>query len=138
MRKERSMLPCVLVINDYQTTLNLYADLLESDNYELELSNYEFEEPEMIERLKPALILLDFQVDHLNRTRGWQLLDKIKLSRNISSIPIILCTPAMADVREQEYYLQDQGLVIFYKPFNLEKLVQKVQQMLDISPCEKE
>jgi response regulator RpfG family c-di-GMP phosphodiesterase len=138
MRKERSMLPCVLVINDYQTTLNLYADLLESDNYELELSNYEFEEPEMIERLKPALILLDFQVDHLNRTRGWQLLDKIKLSRNISSIPIILCTPAMADVREQEHYLQDQGLVIFYKPFNLEKLVQKVQQILDLSRSEKE
>src|SRR5213595_2721939 len=119
MRKERSMLPCFLVINDYQTTLNLYADVLESDNYELELSNYEFEEPEMIERLKPALIILDFQVDHFNRSRGWQLFDKIKLSRNISSVPIILCTPSMTDVREQENHLQEQGLVIFYKPFNL-------------------
>ena len=79
LETERFVQPCVLVINDSQTTLNLYADLLESDNYELELSNYEFEEPEMIERLKPALILLDFQVDQLNRTRGWQLLDKIKL-----------------------------------------------------------
>ena len=132
------MLPCVLVINDYPTTLNLYADLLESDNYELELSNYEFEKPEMVERLRPDLIVLDFQVDQSNRTRGWQLLDQIKLSRNLSSLPIILCTPAMADVREQEHYLQDQGLVIFYKPFNLEKLVQKVQQLLDGSASEKE
>ena len=132
------MLPCVLVINDFQTTLNLYADLLESDNYELELSNYEFEKPEMVERLRPDLIVLDFQVDQSNRARGWQLLDQIKLSRNLASLPIILCTPAMADVREQEHYLQDQGLVIFYKPFNLEKLVQKVQQLLDVSASEKE
>jgi len=138
MRKERSMLPCVLVINDFQTTLNLYADLLESDNYELELSNYEFEGLEMLERLMPALIVLDFQVDQPNRTRGWQLLDKIKLSRKLSSLPIILCTPSMADVREQEHYLQDQGLVIFYKPFNLDKLVQKVQQILDVPRSEKE
>src|SRR5947209_6032125 len=138
MRKERFMLPCVLVINDFQTTLNLYADLLESDNYELELSNYEFEELEMLERLMPALIILDFQVDQLNRARGWQLLDKIKLNRKLSSLPIILCTPSMTDVREQEHYLQDQGLVIFYKPFNLDKLVQKVQQMLDVSRSEKE
>ena len=132
------MQPCVLVINDSQSTLNLYADLLESDNYELELSNYEFEEPEMVERLKPTLILLDFQVDQANRMRGWQLLDQIKLSQNLCSIPIILCTPAMTDVREQEHYLLEQGLVIFYKPFKLEKLVQKVQQLLSISAYKKE
>jgi CheY-like chemotaxis protein len=135
-RKECSMLPRVLVIDDFQTTLDLYHDLLESDKYELELSNYEFEDPIMIERLKPALIILDLQVDSQNRTRGWQLLDKLKMSRNISSIPIIICTPSMVDIREQENYLQDQGLMIFYKPFNLDKLVQKVQQILDISSSE--
>jgi response regulator RpfG family c-di-GMP phosphodiesterase len=132
------MLPCVLVINDFQATLNQYADLLESDKYELELSNYEFEDIEMLERLKPRLIILDFQVDSQNRFRGWQLLDKMQLNRTISSIPLIICTPAMADIREQENYLQDQGIVIFYKPFNLEKFVQKVQQMLEMSLSEKE
>jgi response regulator RpfG family c-di-GMP phosphodiesterase len=127
------MHPTVLLINDLQETLNLYAELLESDKYELEVSNYEFEVPAMIEQLKPDLIIFDFQVDHQNRTRGWQLFDKVKLSRNLSSIPIILCTPALSDVREQEHYLQDQGIVIFYKPFKLDQLVQKVQQILDLS-----
>jgi hypothetical protein len=51
-------------------------------------------------------------------------------------IPIILCTPAMMDIREQENYLQDQGLVIFYKPFKLNKLIEKVQQMLAMSSSE--
>ena len=132
------MLPCILVINDFQATLNQYAELLESDKYELELSNYEFEDIQMLERLKPRLIILDFQVDPQHRLRGWQLLDKMQLSRTISSIPLIICTPSMTDIREQENYLQDQGIVIFYKPFNLEKFVQKVQQMLEMSLSEKE
>lgn len=132
-RKEDCMHPTILLINDLQETLNLYAELLESDTYELEVSNYEFEVPAMIEQLKPNLIIFDFQVDHQNRTRGWQLFDKVKLSPNLSSIPIILCTPALSDVREQEHYLQDQGIVIFYKPFKLDMLVQKVQQILDLS-----
>ena len=132
------MLPCVLIINDFQSTLNQYADLLESDKYELELSNYDFEDIEMLERLKPRLIILDFQVDSHNRFRGWQLLDKMQLSRTISSIPLIICTPSMTDIREQENYLQDQGIVIFYKPFNLEKFVHKVQQMLEMSLSQKE
>jgi CheY-like chemotaxis protein len=112
--------------------------LLESDKYELELSNFEFEDPTMIERLKPDLIILDLQVDSFNRTRGWQLLDKLKMSRNISSIPVIICTPSMMDIREQESYLQDQGIVIFYKPFKLDKLVQKVQQILEASSSKTE
>ncbi len=128
------MLPNVLVIDDFQSTLDLYAELLESEQYELELSTYEFEEPKMIELLKPTIIILDFQVNQ--RERGWQLLDKVKMNPSLSSIPIILCTPSMLDVREQENYLQDQGLVILYKPFNLEKLVQKVQQLLHLSLSE--
>ena len=132
------MLPCVLVIDDFQTTLDLYHDLLESDKYELELSNFEFEDPTMIEQLKPDLIILDMQVDYHNRTRGWQLLDKLKMIRNISSIPIIICSPSMVDIREQENYLQDQGLVILYKPFNLDKFVQKVQQILERTSSETE
>jgi response regulator RpfG family c-di-GMP phosphodiesterase len=128
------MLPSVLVIDDFQTTLDLYYDLLNSDQYELELSNYEFEEPALVERLKPSLIILDFKV--YRRVKSWQLLDKLKMNPLTSSIPIILCTPSMEDIREQENYLKEQGIVIFYKPFHLDKLLQKVQQILGISPSE--
>jgi response regulator RpfG family c-di-GMP phosphodiesterase len=86
----------------------------------------------MIERLKPNLIILDFQVEQQNRTRGWQLFEKIKLSPNLCSIPVIICTPALSDVRDQEHYLQDQGIVIFYKPFKLDLLVKKVREILEM------
>ncbi len=128
------MLPSVLVIDDRQTTLDLYYDLLNSERYELELSNYEFEDPALIERLKPSLIIFDFKV--FNRNKSWQLFDEIKTNRHTSSIPIIICTPLLDDVRQQEIYLKDQGIVIFYKPFHLEKLARKVQEILNLAPPE--
>ena len=122
------MAACVLVINDQHEILDLYYDLLNSDEYELELSDYAFENLETIERLNPTLIILDFPV--FKRARGWRLLEQLKMHASTISIPLILCTPAMKDVREQEDYLREQGIVIFYKPFSPEAFVQTVRQML--------
>ena len=122
------MAACVLVINDQHEILDLYYDLLNSDEYELELSDYTFENLETIERLNPTLIILDFPV--FKRASGWRLLEQLKMHISTTSIPLILCTPSMKDVREQEDYLQEQGIVICYKPFPPEAFVQTVQQML--------
>ena len=123
------MAACVLVINDQHEILDLYYDLLNSDEYELELSDYTFENLETIERLNPTLIILDFPV--FKRASGWRLLEQLKMNTSTTSIPLILCTPSMKDVREQEDYLQEQGIIIFYKPFPPEAFVQAVQQMLN-------
>ena len=122
------MAACVLVINGQHEILDLYYDLLNSDEYELELSDYAFENLETIERLNPTLIILDFPVS--KRAGGWRLLDQLKMHLSTTSIPLILCTPSMKDVREQEDYLQEQGIVICYKPFSPEAFVQTVQKML--------
>jgi CheY-like chemotaxis protein len=128
------MLPTVLVIDDFQPTLDLYYDLLNSDQYELELSNYAFEQPAMIKLLKPSLIIMDFKV--YQRVQCWQLLDRLKMNPCTSSIPVILCTPSMQDIREQENYLKEQGTMIFYKPFIPDRLRQEVQQIFNLSPPE--
>ncbi|HZU67804.1 MAG TPA: response regulator [Ktedonobacteraceae bacterium] len=128
------MTACILVINDQPAILDLYYDLLNSDDYELELSDYTFETLQTIERLNPTLIILDFPV--LNRARVWQLLDQLKMHLATASIPLILCSAARSDVREQEDYLQQQGIVIYYKPFHPEAFIQTVQQMIH-SPIRK-
>jgi response regulator RpfG family c-di-GMP phosphodiesterase len=128
------MLPTVLVIDDFQPTLDLYYDLLNSDQYELELSTYAFEQPAMIKLLKPSLIILDFKV--YQRVQCWQWLDRLKLNPYTSSIPVILCTPPMQDIREQENYLKEQGIVVFYKPFIPDRLRQEVRHILNLSAPE--
>jgi DNA-binding response OmpR family regulator len=119
---------CVLVINDELEILDLYYELLNSDEYELELSDYEFENLETIERLNPTLIILDIPV--YKRGRSWRLLQQLRMHSTTATIPLILCTPSLMDVREQEEYLQKQGIVIFYHPFPPEALVQKVRQIM--------
>src|SRR5579875_458504 len=127
-RTEFHMTACILVVNDQPAISDLYYDLLNSDEYELELSDYTFENLETIERLHPTLIILDFPV--LNRSRSWLLLDQLKMHPATTSIPLILCSAARRDIRDQEDYLQQQGIVIYYKPFHPEAFVQMVQQMV--------
>ena len=47
-------------------------------------------------------------------------------------IPVILCTAALGDVREQESGLQDKGIPILYKPFDIDELLTIVKRYL---PC---
>jgi len=128
LRTEFLMPGCVLVINDQLEVLDLYYDLLNSDEYELELSDYEFENLETIERLNPTLIILDIPVS--KRDRSWRLLQQLRMHPTTASIPLILCTPSLRDVQEQEEYLQKQGIAIFYHPFPSEAFVQAVQQIM--------
>ncbi len=127
-RMELLMTACVLVINNHQEISDLYYDLLNSDEYELELSDYAFENLETIERLHPTLIILDFPV--FKRARSWRLLQQLKMYSKTASIRLILCTASLRDVREQEEYLQKQGIAIFYSPFSSEDFVQTVHSML--------
>jgi DNA-binding NtrC family response regulator len=122
------MTACILVINNRHEILDLYFDLLNSDEYELELSDYTFENLETIERLNPTLIILDFPM--FKRARSWRLLQQLKMHLTTASIPLILCSPSLRDVREQEDYLQQQGIVIFYHPFTPETFVQTVHQIM--------
>jgi CheY-like chemotaxis protein len=122
------MTACVLVINDHQEIQELYYDLLNSDEYELELSNYAFENLQTIEQLRPTLIILDFPV--FKRARSWRLLQQLKMHSTTASIRLILCTNCLRDVQEQEEYLQKQGVAIFYHPFPSEAFVQVVQQIM--------
>jgi response regulator RpfG family c-di-GMP phosphodiesterase len=122
------MRACVLVVSDQQDTLELYYNLLESDEYELELSNYTFENLETIVRLSPTLIILDFPAHE--QAKGWALLQQLKMHPTTLSIPLILCAPFMKDVWEQEDYLQKQGIVIFYKSLSFKAFVETVHQMV--------
>ena len=48
-----------------------------------------------------------------------------------ATIPIIVCTAALATVREQEGYLVSQGVHVIYKPFDIEHLRVSIKQMLE-------
>ena len=60
-----------------------------------------------MERVKPELVILDliFGAEKV----GWQLLDKMRLNRATAAIPVIVCTAAITEVRENQGYLKAMG-----------------------------
>lgn len=118
----------ILVINDTQYILELFRDILESEGYEVVLSSYPAQRVQEIEQVRPDLIILDFLFE--GRAMGWQMVQQLSMYRGTAKIPVIICTAAVQEVREQEGYLVSQGIGIVYKPFDVDQLLESVQKAL--------
>jgi DNA-binding response OmpR family regulator len=120
----------ILVVNDTQEILELFRVLLEEEEgHEVILSGLPFQEISDVEKIKPDLIILDFVFG--DQKSGWQMLQMLKMKRSTANIPVIVCTAALDDVREQEGYLVSQGVHVVYKPFDIEHLVNNVRELLE-------
>ena len=118
----------ILVVNDTQELLDLFQMILEYEGYEVVLSSFPFNHISEIEKIQPDLIILDFLFG--DKHMGWQMLEALKMQRSTASIPVIACTAALQDVREQEGYLVSQGVHVVYKPFDVDQLLTIIKQAL--------
>jgi DNA-binding response OmpR family regulator len=120
----------IMVINDDQDILELYAALLSEEGYEVITSKLAFEHPAAVELLRPDLVMLDLKFG--TQLEGWKMMQKLRLYRPTAELPIIICTAALREAREQEEHLRSEGIGIVYKPFAIEHLLLAVRQMLAV------
>jgi hypothetical protein len=83
----------VLVVNDTQEILELFDELLSELGFEVQLMSFAPRELQRVREAQADLILLDI-VFGQREPLGWQLLQKIKMDRDLDSTPIIVCTAA--------------------------------------------
>ncbi len=121
----------VLVVNDTQEILELFEELLRELGFEVQLMSFAPRELQRVREARPDLILLDF-VFGQRELLGWQLLQKIKMDRELDSIPVVVCTAAVREVGEQQGYLTEQGVIVVLKPFNVDQLEDAVERALSI------
>jgi DNA-binding response OmpR family regulator len=120
---------CILVVNDTQELLELFRMLLESEGYKVVLAGFPIQQISDIEDINPDLIILDLVFG--DQKTGWQMLQMLKMKRSTASIPVIVCTAALSEVREQEGYLVSQGVHVVFKPFDIDQLLTHVKQLLE-------
>jgi CheY-like chemotaxis protein len=125
----------ILVIDDDDALLDLFRLLLEEEGYTVVTSKTAFEQMSEVEQLKPHLIILDIMMGR--HYEGLLLLEKLRLYPPTRAIPVILCTAATNVIREQEETLQQKGVPILYKPFELEELLQVIHSLLPSDTEEK-
>ena len=120
----------ILIVNDTQEILELFRMILEGEGgYEVILSGFPMQEIEDVEQIKPDLIILDLVFG--SEKTGMQMLQMLKMKRSTQSIPVIICTAALDLVREQEGYLNSQGVHLIYKPFDIDHLMTNVKRLLE-------
>lgn len=125
----RHATPHILVINDTQEILDLFRDLLEEEGYRVTLSSFAFQEIQDVVRIAPDLVILDFLIG--DEAMGWQMLQKLRMYRPTEKLPVVVCTAALALVRELEGHLLTKNVVVVLKPFDVDELLEVVQTALD-------
>jgi CheY-like chemotaxis protein len=121
----------VMLFNDRREILELFEQIIPSDEYELTLFSYGIDEIGVIAAQPPDLIVLDFVVGR--EVDGWSLLEKIKMIPAIADTPVIICVLPTRAVKEIEGFLATQEVIVVPKPFKANTLVEAFQKALLLS-----
>ncbi len=122
----------ILIIDDVKLNLASAADVLK-DEYILYEAMSAAEGFEILEEVIPDLILLDINMPLMN---GYEMLEKIKLSRRLKGIPVIFLT---GDTKSSSEVLGfDLGAVDFItKPFVASVMKRRIKTQLELSEYKK-
>ena len=119
----------ILVVNDTQEILALFADILTGMGHDMVPMSYAPDDLTRIAQIQPDLAIIDFVMGD-QEFRGWQLVQKLKMSRDTRHIPLIVCTGARREVYEYEGWLTEKNVGLLFKPFDIEDLERAVEKIL--------
>ena len=111
----------VTVVNDHPEFLDLVAEFLGEEGYEVTTIPKHQGAFEQIKASQPDIVICDLIFD--NMPAGWALIDMLYLDPNTRAIPIILCSAATRQVQEVVPSLAGKGIQWLEKPFELEALL---------------
>lgn len=114
----------ILVINDTQEILDLFREILEEEGYRVSLYSYALQDISEVREIRPDLVILDFIIG--GEALGWQMLQKMKMTRDTMDIPVICCTAALSLVRELDGHLRTKNVGVVLKPFDIDDLLEAV------------
>lgn len=118
----------VFVANDDKDLLDLMKELLEDEGYSVETLKSAGNAYKEIAEYLPDLLILDIMLD--NEGSGWLVLEKVKLNPKTTHIPVIICSGAVNEVRNNSARLERMGCFVIEKPFNIDELMAAVAQAL--------
>jgi CheY-like chemotaxis protein len=122
----------ILVINDTVAILELFRTLLEDEGYRVTTDDFSVDMLAMLDRVKaerPDLIVLDFIV--VDEGKGWQFLQMLKMDRATCDFPVIVCTAAAKLVAELQAHLDEMGVAVVLKPFDIDIILAEIARKLN-------
>lgn len=121
----------VLVVNDTEEIIELFREIIEGMGHRVTATSYAPDDLVEIQKVEPDLVILDLIMG--GEKLGWQLAQKMRMSRDTEDIPIVICTAATEDVREQEGWLTANAIKVVLKPFSVDDLELAVTKALTMT-----
>ncbi len=118
----------IAVVNDDTVFLQLMDDLLSEEGYETTIMKVSSDAFERIKQLQPSLIVLDIWMKTADS--GWEVLNLVRLDPATVNIPVIVSSTDIRDLEAKEPLLRSLNCDILPKPFNLQILLDKVNEAI--------
>jgi CheY-like chemotaxis protein len=114
--------PVILVVDDIPTNIQLLANILDTQGYQVCEANNGTQALELVEEVAPDLILLDIEMPGMD---GYEVCHRLKAQPNTCEIPIIFLT---ARTNSDDIVKGFKAGAVDYvlKPFNTEELLARV------------
>ena len=119
----------IAVIDDDADFRELMAEALGDNGWEILPSANPAGIYDLLRVTAPDLIVLDLRMD--GRLVGWDILAFLQLHPILHRIPVIICTAAVDQVEQRSDWLQEHGVSVLLKPFDLDDLYALVTDCLN-------
>lgn len=122
----------ILVVDDDEELVELICDVLERDGrFEVRSVNNGFDAGMMVKEYRPDLLVLDVMLPDIN---GKEVCQRVRSDRTLDEVRII-CISGMVE-EDKVAELRAAGADDFmHKPFEVERLVERVCQLLEMEPA---
>jgi CheY-like chemotaxis protein len=115
----------ILVVEDNNDLSLLFKLVLESAGYQVAILDDGRDALAQVEKIQPQLVVMDIMMPEIN---GLQVSRKIKEKPDYQSLPILLVSAL--DRLQDEQLHKSRADDIIYKPFDLDYLISKIEQMI--------
>jgi CheY-like chemotaxis protein len=112
----------ILVVNDTEEIIELFREIIEGMGHRMTALSFAPDDLSQITKVEPDLVILDLVFNTSTEGQGWQLLQKLRMTKETETLPVILCSAATDQVREQEGWLMAKGVKVVLKPFTVDDL----------------
>ena len=119
----------VLVVDDDEQIIELFLDVLSRDDrFEVKSARTGYDAGLLTEQFRPHLLLLDYLLPDVN---GNLVCDRIRSNPELSATKIIIIS-GVVNQDEIDTLLRSGADDFVKKPFNIDKLIERMSQMLDV------
>lgn len=118
----------IAVVNDDTVFLEMMVEVLAEQGWDARIYREQGNAFAELQADPPDLIILDIRMQ--TPETGWNLLELFTLDRRLCTIPVIVCSAALLDLKAHEDWLHQNGISILPKPFNISQLYEQVEAAL--------